>query len=315
MPLVRPHGGPTCAGLGQWRRRFPAPLRAGGWEPRTFSKCGTETTVTPKRERSLEGTRKAAQALRTRAPSYPDPIIKGAWCQPSLYGEAQKSLITRNEACPFYDVGYQVTYVYQGLPVATYRASFEFAFQVTTDPKTSEIKTWIQINPTYSNFPPDDRAVLLGDGGEDAFIDSMCFSDGCEGGAGAKNFDFYNDLSWQGGGEYDPTDSHMATGTADHKWNGSVNNAGGTRDVDLSKELPVWFVGHFVTESGPPDGKGDKGLGTGPWRSPGIDVRATRSRRTVRMPVAYCRSTCPSTSPTPPSTRRAPVPMRCPGPP
>ncbi|PVE13405.1 DNRLRE domain-containing protein [Streptomyces scopuliridis] len=247
-----------------------------GWEPRTFSKGGTEITVTPKMERSLEGTRKAAQALRTRAPSYPDPIIKGAWCQPSLYGEAQKSLITRNEACLFYDVGYRVTYIYQGLPVATYRASFEFAFQVTTDPKTSEIKTWIQINPTYSNFPPDDRAVLLGDGGEDAFIDSMCFSDGCEGGAGAKNFDFYNDLSWQGGGEYDPTDSHMATGTADHKWNGSVNNAGGTRDVDLSKELPVWFVGHFVTESGPPDGKGDKELDTGPWRSPGIDVRCDK---------------------------------------
>ncbi|MFD7291496.1 hypothetical protein [Streptomyces sp. NPDC059863] len=173
-------------------------------------------------------------------------------------------------------MGYRVTYIYQGFPVATYRASFEFAFQVTTDPKTSEIKTWIQINPTYSNFPPDDRAVLLGDGGEDAFIDSMCFSDGCEGGAGAKNFDFYNDLSWQGGGEYDPTDSHMATGTADHKWNGSVNNAGGTRDVDLSKELPVWFVGHFVTESGPPDGKGDKELDTGPWRSPGIDVRCDK---------------------------------------
>ncbi|MFE9512468.1 DNRLRE domain-containing protein [Streptomyces sp. NPDC006643] len=247
-----------------------------GWEPRVFSEGGTEVTVTPKMERSLEGTRKAAQALRTRAPSYPDPIIKGSWCQPSLFGDAQKSLITRNEACLFYDVGYRVTYIYQGLPVATYRADFEFAFQVKTDPKTGDIKTWIQINPVYNDFPPDDRAVLLGDGGEDAFIDSMCFSDGCEGGSGAKNFDFYNDLSWQGGGEYAPTDGHMATGTADHKWNGSVEDAAGTRDLDLSKELPVWFVGHFVTESGPPDGKGDKEQDTGPWRSPAIDVRCDK---------------------------------------
>ncbi|MFB4420171.1 DNRLRE domain-containing protein [Streptomyces sp. QL37] len=247
-----------------------------GWEPRTFAEGGTKVTVTPKMERSLDGTRKAAQAMRTRAPSYPDPIIKGSWCQPSLFGEAQKSLITRNEACLFYDMGYEVTYTYQGLPVATYRADFEFAFQVKTDPKTAEIKTWIEINPVYNNFPPDDRAVLLGDGGEDAFIDSMCYSDGCEGGSGAKNFDFFNDLSWKGGGEHDPTDGHMATGTADHKWNGSVANSSGARDIDLSKELPVWFVGHFVTESGPPDGKGDKDQDTGPWRSPAIDVRCDK---------------------------------------
>ncbi|MGW6454887.1 DNRLRE domain-containing protein [Streptomyces sp. NPDC055078] len=247
-----------------------------GWKPRTFTSGSSTVTVTPLKERSLEGTRKAARELRVRAPSYPDPIIKGSWCQPTLTGEAQKSLITRNEACLFYNMAFIQTYIYQGLPVAKYRADFEFAFQVKTDPLSGDIKTWIQINPVYSDFPGDERAVLLGDGGQDAFIDSMCFSSGCEGGPGAKNFDFYNDLSWKGGGGWNPVDSHMATGTANHKWNGTVNNATGARDVDLSKTLPVWFVGHFVTESGPPDGKGQKDIDTGPWRSPGVDVRCDK---------------------------------------
>ncbi|MFJ4773349.1 DNRLRE domain-containing protein [Streptomyces uncialis] len=247
-----------------------------GWQPRTFSSGGSTVTVTPLKERSLEGTRKAARALRERAPTRPDPIIKGSWCQPTLSGDAQKSLITRNEACLFYNMTFIQKYVFQGLPVAQYRADFEFAFQVKTDPLSGDIKTWIEIRQIYSDFPGDERAVLLGDGGQDAFIDSMCFSDGCEGGSGAKKFDFFSDLSWKGGGGWNPVDAHAATGTANHKWNGSVNKATGAQDIDLSKTLPVWFVGHFVSESGPPDGKGDKDIDTGPWRSPGVEVRCDK---------------------------------------
>ncbi|MEU5161257.1 DNRLRE domain-containing protein [Streptomyces sp. NPDC020875] len=257
---------PGSGGASNWK----------GWKPRIFSQGGSTVTITPRKERSLEGTRKAARQLKARAPSYPAPIIKGAWCQPSLSGAAQKSLITRNEACVFIDVKFVANWSFQGIPVASYRADFEFAFQVKTDPLTGDIKTWIEINPVYNDFPGDERAVLLGAGGQNAFIDSMCFSDGCEGGSGPKPFDFYNDLSWKGGGGWNPVDSHMATGTSNHKWNGSVNNSTGARDIDLSKALPIWFVGNFATESGPPDGKGEKEKDTGPWRSPSIDVRCDK---------------------------------------
>lgn len=253
-----------------------------GWEPRTFDSGGTRVTVTPLRERSLEGTRKAAreaaQQEKTRAPSYPDPIIKGAWCQPSLFGEAQKSLITRNEACLFANLQFTAKYSWNGVPVAEHHASFEVAFQVKTDPKNGDIKTWIQLNPIFNDFPGHDESVLLGAGSPDAYIDSMCFSAACEGavdGKDVRNFDFYNDLSWKGGGDSQPVDSHMATGTASHKWDGSVNSATGSRDIDLSRGLPVWFVGQFDTYYEPAEGKKDQTLHV-PFRSPRIDVRCDK---------------------------------------
>ncbi|MFJ4707656.1 DNRLRE domain-containing protein [Streptomyces anulatus] len=253
-----------------------------GWEPRTFDSGGTRVTVTPLRERSLAGTRKAAQEAaeqgRTRADSYPDPIIKGDWCQPTLYGEAQKSLITRNEACLFIGLEFTAKYSQNGIPVAEHHASFEVAFQIKTDPKNGDIKTWIQLNPTFNDFPGHDESVLLGAGSDNANIDSMCFSAACEGavdGKDVQNFDFFNDLSWKGGGNSTPVDSHMATGTASHKWDGSVNNATGSRDVDLSKGLPVWFIGQFDSYYEPPGVGKDDTFHT-PFRSPRIDVRCDK---------------------------------------
>ncbi|MFE7617128.1 hypothetical protein [Streptomyces sp. NPDC057496] len=96
--------------------------------------------------------------MSTRAATYPDPIIKGDWCQPSLYGDAQKSLIPRNEACLFHDIGYRVTQSVNGIPVAEYNATLDFHFQVTTDPHTGDIKTWIQIYRLYNGLPADERA-------------------------------------------------------------------------------------------------------------------------------------------------------------
>ncbi|MGW6060360.1 hypothetical protein, partial [Streptomyces sp. NPDC055189] len=55
--------------------------------------------------------------------------------------------------------GFTAVYTYQGVEVAKYRADFEIAFQVKTDPKNGDIKTWIQIVPIYNDFPGDDRAV------------------------------------------------------------------------------------------------------------------------------------------------------------
>lgn len=252
-----------------------------GSSSRTVSKGGETITITPKDERSLEGTRKAAKELaernKTRAPSRPDPIVTGSWCQPSLYGEAQKSLITRNEACVFYDLDYLVEYYLHGVKTEERRARFEIAFQVKTDRHDGTIKTWIQMNPVYNDFPGHDRSVLFGDGNPIAHIDSMCFSGACEGATGGKdvrNFDFYSDLSWKGGGGSTPVDSHVATGTASHKWDGSTDGVGPS-DAGLSKKLPVWFIFNPETEYEPLEGKDDSVDG-GDVRSPGIDVRCDK---------------------------------------
>ncbi|MFE2597803.1 DNRLRE domain-containing protein [Streptomyces sp. NPDC059396] len=262
-----------------------APQRIADWKQgsssRTVSKGGETITITPKDERSLEGTRKAAKELaeqnKMMAPSYPDPIVTGSWCQPSLYGEAQKSLITRNEACVFYDLNYMKEYYLNGVKIEERHARFEIAFQVKTDRHDGTIKTWIQLNPVYNDFPGHDRSVLFGDGNPIAHIDSMCFSGACEGATDSRdvrNFDFYGDLSWKGGGESTPVDSHMATGTASHKWDGSTDGVGPS-DAGLSRKLPVWFIFNPESEYVPLEGKDDE-IDGGSSRSPGIDVRCDK---------------------------------------
>lgn len=241
---------------------------------------GTQVTITPKDQASEEFTRKAAKQLGARAPSYPDPVVKDAWCQPSLFGEAQKSLMTRTEACVFYDLSFVAESKLQdGVVPVKYRANFEVHFQVKTDTHGDAIKTWVQINPVFNNFPGNDRAVVMGAGNPGAFFDSMCSSDGCNSGGDSErqNFDFYGDLTWEGGmsGNY-PVDGHMATGTADHKWNGNVTKASGTTDGDLSKSMPVYFSGRPVTEVEPPPGldgkKGEWRDDYGSWESPKLIV-------------------------------------------
>lgn len=262
------------------------PLPAPGWKQgsagRTFNKGGMEVTITPKAQRSLEGTRKAAKEAAKRAPSYPDPVVKDSWCQPSLAGEAQKSLMTRNKACLFFDLSFTArSKTLPGVDDIEYKATFETAFQIKTDPHAGDVKTWIQLNPITNTFPAQDRAVLLGSGDPDAWISSMCYSDGCNDGAGGKDIDFYGETNWKGGmNGNQPNDPHMITGTADHKWNGKVDNASGTRDVDLSKSMPVYFAGMPDTDVEPPpapDGrKREWQDATGPWRSPDLIVRCDK---------------------------------------
>ncbi|MBD2828620.1 DNRLRE domain-containing protein [Streptomyces globisporus] len=184
-----------------------SPQEAGlpGFKPlsgaRAFESGSSDVTLTPKKERSLEGTRKSARARMARAGSYPDPIIKDSWCQPTLSGAAQKSLMTRTEACLFYDLHYRAKAEFtDGTVPVEYNAHFEVAYQVKVDSQGDSIKTWIELNPISNDFPAEDRAVLFGDGNPVAMIDSLCASDGCGNADGQQqNFDFYNDLSWDGG--------------------------------------------------------------------------------------------------------------------
>ncbi|MFI8307242.1 DNRLRE domain-containing protein [Streptomyces sp. NPDC085927] len=262
----------------------PQPAWAGwkqGGQAGTFKTSDdTQVIVTPKDQASEEFTRKAAKQLGARAPSYPDPIVKDAWCQPSLSGEAQKSLMTRTEACVFFDIQFIAeSKLEDGVVPVKYQADFEVHFQVKTDVHGDAIKTWVQINPVYNNFPGDEGAVVMGDGNPDAWFDSMCESNGCNTGGDStrQNFDFFGDLTWKGGmNGNDPVDTHMATGTADHKWNGTVDNASGTTDDNLSKSMPVFFSGRPITEVEPPPGlngkKGEWKNDYGHWESPHLIV-------------------------------------------
>ncbi|MFH8615702.1 hypothetical protein ACH4E8_11610 [Streptomyces sp. NPDC017979] len=167
-----------------------------------------------------------------------------------------------------------------GVPDVVYTADFEMHLQATTDPHTSDIKTWLEMTPIYNTFPAVDKAVIFGSDAPDAFIDIMCNSDGCNNGAGAKPIDFLGALSWKGGmNGIEPNDTHVSTGTSNHTWNGKVNGTG-ARDVDLSKALPMYFVTLPVPGVDPPpapDGRKREWVSsTGPARAPDLTVRCEK---------------------------------------
>ncbi|MGW5675723.1 DNRLRE domain-containing protein [Streptomyces sp. NPDC003860] len=250
-----------------------------GSQSRVIRKGDTTVTITPRAERSKQAALMSARAVR--APNYPDPIVKKPWCQPSLSGEAQKSLFTRTEACLFMDLKFIArSKTLPGVPDVVYTADFEMHFQVTTDPHTSDIKTWLEMTPIYNTFPAVDKAVIFGSDAPDAFIDIMCNSDGCNNGAGAKPIDFFGALSWKGGmNGIKPNDTHVSTGTSNHTWNGKVNGTG-ARDVDVSKELPMYFITLPVPGVDPPpapDGRKREWVSsTGPARAPDLTVRCDK---------------------------------------
>ncbi|MFD3946145.1 DNRLRE domain-containing protein [Streptomyces sp. NPDC058579] len=242
--------------------------KQGGSAARTFTTGDdTQVTITPKAQASKAFTQKAAQELRLRAGTRPAPIVKDAWCQPDLFGEAQKSLMTRTQACLFFDLSFTAeSKLEDGVVPVKYQAEFEVHFQVKTDAHGDAIKTWVQINPVLNNFPGNERAVVMGAGNPGAWFDSMCVSDGCNtgGDSARQNIDFYGDLTWKGGmNGNNPVDAHMATGTADHKWNGAVDSAAGTTDDAQSKSMAVSFNARPVTEVEPPPGLNGK---KGEWR-------------------------------------------------
>ncbi|WP_343233776.1 DNRLRE domain-containing protein [Streptomyces sp. CS081A] len=249
-------------------------------QKRVFTSGDMTVTLTPKKERSLAGTRKAARQMQAQAAEYPDPIVTAPWCQPSAYGEAQKSMFTRDEVCVFIDAKFTAkTKIVPGVDPITYQADFEVAFMVKVDRKGNTIKTWIQWNPISNTFPAEDFAVMLDTADVDDYLVSTCYTDGCD---GPKSFDWYGDPYWKGGNTApnQPNDSHMLTGTASHAWNGKVNNAAGTKDADLSIDLPVFFAGSFDTAVEPPPlpggGKGEWEDETGPFVSPRINVRCDK---------------------------------------
>ncbi|MFD8361891.1 hypothetical protein [Streptomyces hygroscopicus] len=216
----------------------------------TGPKSRSAVTLTPLAElkRSPEEAARARRQLRL--PEYPDPIIKGGWCDPTLVNI--KAQMTRTEACLPTQVTFEVTDL-ASQPPKVYQQMFDVLYMLKTDPESNKIKTWMQIDPRDWSIP---APKLPFPGGANGMIlldvQSWCQSDGCD--KQAQDWDFYGGRSrWSGN-----QDQHIITGVADFEWNGSVNNPAESKDKDLSRELPLrWWMDWGTTIPGVPDPTGE----------------------------------------------------------
>ncbi|WP_455430994.1 DNRLRE domain-containing protein [Streptomyces cadmiisoli] len=235
----------------------PHPIRTRYVEPTSRTAAGGNANVkmTLLEQASPLATKLAAeQGSSTFADTMPDPVVDKEWCRPAANGAPQESLMTRTEACLFWrlDITWEAVPI-PGAPDVTYETDFEFQYQVKVDKHGDTIKTWTQVTPLKNTFPAGDRSVLFGAGDPEAMLDSMCNSTACDNGAGSQDIDFYGTLDWDGGMTGDvPNDTHIATGTTTHQWNGDVANASGTKDKDLSIDMPTYLVFNAKSDIDPP---------------------------------------------------------------
>jgi hypothetical protein len=203
-------------------------------------------TLTPLAE--LKRTKADIEQIRRqhRLPSYPDPIIKGAWCDPTLVNIPSR--MTRTEACLPMQVMYE--HVDSGSrPPKVYQQAFDVLYMIKVDPDGNKIKTWMQMDPRDWSIPFPKLPFPGGANGKILLdVQSWCQSDGCN--QQQQNWDFYGgQTEWNGN-----QDQHIITGIADFDWNGNVNNASGGKDNDLSKTLPLrWWMDWGTTVPGIPD--------------------------------------------------------------
>ncbi|MER5935747.1 DNRLRE domain-containing protein [Streptomyces sp. NPDC001928] len=253
-------------------------------KPKSYKKDGIEVTITPKLQRSkaageavADNKQQLAKMAKTKtmtaaaaANVYPEPPVKGTWCQPT--STDQKSFTTRDEACLVLEVTYTATK--NEVPPIKFQQIFDVMFQVKVDREGNTVKTWVQWTPFSQSsgqlpFPIKPRSIML-----DNRV--ACVGSGCD----KQNQDFAwypNDAAyWDGPGTFD---SHPVTGAAEFKWNGNVNNAAGTKDKDLSIDMPIlWGATFDTTAEGPwvPQ--------TGPVVSPPVRVRCDKVAFTGRAP-------------------------------
>ncbi|MFE3586115.1 DNRLRE domain-containing protein [Streptomyces niveus] len=206
----------------------------------------TTVTVTPlaKLERTPEQMEQLARGMRQpRLPEYPDPIITGSWCDPTLANIPAQ--MTRTEACLPQLVSYKHTDL--STPPKVYEQYFDVLYMVKVDPVGNKIKTWMEILPKPLGFAPNLPFPGGANGEIKLDVQSWCQSDGCD--KQKQDWDFYGGKSTWNGNQ----DQHMITGVADFEWNGNVNNATGTKDKDLSKEIPLrWWMDWGTTVPGVP---------------------------------------------------------------
>ncbi|MFE9354920.1 DNRLRE domain-containing protein [Streptomyces olivaceoviridis] len=204
---------------------------------------GVTLTMIPQKQR----TPAAAEALRQyrkqhksqtdaapfAASSYTGPVLDPSWCDPTNIN--QKSFIRRTEACLLFTWGAEAT-----SPQGIYRQYWDVMWQVKLDPKGNTIKTFLQMYPlmptVQEQWPSSPKAMAFN-------VVTGCSNGGCTSGTG---FDWETGRtpSWSSG-----LDQHLAQGTADFTWDGSVTNAAGLKDKDLSKVLSLLVGASFSTDT------------------------------------------------------------------
>jgi hypothetical protein len=251
------------------------------------TKAGDVTiTMTPQKQRSPQAAKafkqyhkqqtQRADATPFAASAYTGPVLDTSWCDPTKID--QKSFIRRTEACLLFTWNLEGT-----SDKGIYRQSWDVMWQVKLDPKGNGIKTFLQMYPlmptVQEQWPSSPKAMAFN-------VITGCTNGGCTDGMG---FDWETGRapSWSSG-----ADQHIAQGTADFTWDGSVMNAAGVKDKDLSKLLTLLVGATFTTDtpgmvvtqdkasSGPFDIRCDKVYGSGgcvvPSYSPGYSMNSKK---------------------------------------
>nr|WP_246212653.1 DNRLRE domain-containing protein [Streptomyces abyssomicinicus] len=259
---------PAAVDPADWNNPYPA-FGWDGWETLTSSgavqqdapallsgkqrttEAGDATiTVTPLKQR----TARAAEAIKaqkarerqgadrtgtrdaspTAAAGYTGPLLDSSWCDTTL--TAQKSFIRRSEACLLFSWN-----VKGNNGKKDYYQDFELMWQFKLDPKGNTIKHWLQMTPLPSGitdqWPASPKALAFS-------ILATCGNGGCA--DNDTGFDWETDRSptWTSG-----ADTHIAQGNAETTWDGSVANASGAKDKDLSRDIPQIIQGILSTDT------------------------------------------------------------------
>ncbi|WP_374227475.1 DNRLRE domain-containing protein [Streptomyces sp. AC627_RSS907] len=207
---------------------------------RTFDRGDVTISVTPIKQR----TKAAADSIkrsnekygaRPSTLAYTGPILDDSWCSTTL--SDQKSFVRRSEACLLF------TWDVEGTSKAgTYKRSYELMWQLKLDPAGKTIKHWLQMSPVFGSEKPG--LPWPGTPKANSFAILALCDTGCS--DSQKGFDWETDRSpsWSGG-----LDDHIAQGNAETTWNGSVSNAAGGKDADLSKNMNMAIYTKMTTDT------------------------------------------------------------------
>ncbi|MFE5021615.1 DNRLRE domain-containing protein [Streptomyces sp. NPDC056690] len=189
-------------------------------------------TAKPLKQRSKQAAEVIENAPAPVTSSYSGPILDKSWCDTTL--TAQKSLFTRTEACLLF----QVTATGEDKK-GLYRQDWEALWQIKLDAQGDVVKHWLQMTPTLSpiatQWPASPKALAWN-------ISAGCLA--CSDTAKGFDWETGRSPSWSSG-----ADDHIAQGNAETKWNGSVTNSSGSKDVDKSANLGLSLDFSMTTDT------------------------------------------------------------------
>ncbi|MFE2560843.1 DNRLRE domain-containing protein [Streptomyces sp. NPDC059352] len=254
---------PAAPDPADWNNPYPA-FGWNGWETQTSSGTVTQNvppllatskktmragdatiTMTPLKQRTPAAAKaittelqRAQQQRKTSmsaaAAGYTGPLLDSSWCDTTLVG--QKSFIRRTEACLLFTWG-----VEGNNGTKDYDQLYELMWQFKLDPKGNTIKHWVQMTPLLTpvtdQWPSSPKALSFS-------IFASCVQGGCADTDSSFAWETDRSPTWSSG-----ADTHLAQGNAETTWDGSVANAAGLQDKDLSRVIPNIIQGIFSTDT------------------------------------------------------------------